>query len=348
MDRLDAGPSTLDPGPEPSLPEEDDHDFAYLSLRVRPGIRLCRLCLRAGNARNDLRPCARRAGGRHAWRHRDDHQRRHERLGHPDDQLDRLLPGAVAAAGELPCERRAAGLQDVGSQRRHPLGRAAGERRPDAGRRSGERDRHRQRRGPDTRDGRPHHRAEPRSAQRREPADVLEHAGAADAVRHRRQLVRQRAVCRAGVRQSHVERHVCARRRGRQRMDDRRRDQQRQRSASRLVAELRHDRGSPDRDRELRRVVRPRHGPRHLDDDARRHQHDARDRELSILEQPVERAAIFREAELLRQHRAGGKRTATRRWPSRWRRRTSIPAGNRTTWRPRSAARLSGTSSSRS
>ena len=221
-------------------------------------------------------------------------------------------------------------------------------RRPDAGRRRGERDRHRQRRGPDTRDRRPHHRAEPRSAQRREPADVLEHAGAADAVRHRRQLVGQRAVCGAGVRQPHVERHVCARRRGRKRMDDRRRDQQRQRSAPRLVAELRHDRGSAHRDGELRRVVRTWHGPRHLDDDARRHQHDARDRELSVLEQPVERAAIFREAELLRQHRAGGSERQHGAGRVAERRRTSTPTGNRTTSRPRSAARSSGTSSSRS
>ena len=216
------------------------------------------------------------------------------------------------------------------------------------GRRRGQRNRHGQRRGPDTRDRRPHDRAEPRSAQRREPADVLEHAGAADALRHRRQLVRQRAVRGAGVRQPHVERHVCARRRGRKRMDDRRRDQQRQRSAPRLVAELRHDRGSAHRDGELRRVVRTWHGPRHLDDDARRHQHDARHRELSILEQPVERAAIFREAELLRQHRAGGSERQHGAGRVAERRRTSTPTGNRTTSRPRSAARLSGTSSSRS
>ena len=149
---------------------------------------------------------------------------------------------------------------------------------PDARRGRRQRDRHRERRGPDTRDRGSHHRAEPRSAQRREPADVLEHAGAADALRHRRQLVGRRAVCRTGFRQPHVERHVGARRRGRKRMDDRRCDQQRQRSASRVVAELRHDRGGAHRDGELRRVVRTWHRPRHFDDDARRHQHDARDR----------------------------------------------------------------------
>ena len=36
------------------------------------------------------------------------------------------------------------------------------------------------------------------------------------------------------------------------------------------------------------------------------HQRHARDRELSVLEQPVERAEIFRETKLLRKHRAGG------------------------------------------
>ena len=90
-------------------------------------------------------------------------------------------------------------------------------------------------------------------------------------------------------------------------MDDRRRDQQRQRSAPRLVSELRHDRGSADRDGELRRVLRPWDGPRHLDDDPERHQRDARDAELPVLEQPVECAAVFRETELLRQHRAGAR-----------------------------------------
>ena len=66
------------------------------------------------------------------------------------------------------------------------------------------------------------------------------------------------------------------------------------------------------------------------------------------LEQPVERTAVFREAELLRQHRAGATRAATTRWPIRWRRRRSTPSASRTTSRPRSAARSSGTSSSRS
>ena len=67
-----------------------------------------------------------------------------------------------------------------------------------------------------------------------------------------------------------------------------------------------------------------------------------------ILEQPVERAAGISRSGTTTPTSRRRPRAATRRWPSRWRRRTSIPAGNRTTWRRRSAGRSSGTSSSRS
>ena len=226
-------------------------------------------------------------------------------------QAPLLLPGNYRVT------RRAAGLQDVSTQRHHPVGRPAGHGRPDARRRRPQRNRHRERRGSDPRDRCPDDWTEPRSAQRREPADVLEHAGAPDAVRHRRQLVGRRALCRTGVRQPHVERHVRARRRGRKRMDDRRRDQQRQRSAPRVVAELRHDRGSAHRDGELRRVVRTWDRPRHFDDDARRHQRDARDAELSVPGTTSgTRRDISRNGTTTRTSRRR-KRTATRRWPIR-------------------------------
>ena len=155
-------------------------------------------------------------------------------------------------------------------------------------------------------------------------------------------------VCRAGFRQPHVERHVGAGRSGRERMDDRRRNQQRQRSSPGLVAELRHDRGSAHRDGELRRVVRPRDRSRHLDDDAQWHQPDARDVELSGpgttsgTRRGISRSGTTTPTSSRR------ARAVTRRWPSRSRRRTSILTANRTTWRARLAVRSSGTSSSRS
>ena len=302
--------------------------------------------LRAGDARNDRRPRARRAGRRDARRQRHRHERRHERVDDADDEFDGLLPGAAAAARQLSRDRRTAGLQDIGSQRRHPVGRAAGHGRPDAWRRRRQRNGHRQRRSADSRDRRPHDRTEPRPAQRREPSDVLEHASPADAIRDRRQLVGRRAVCGAGLRQPDLERHVRARRRRRKRMDDRRRDQQRQRPPPRVVSELRHDRGGPNRDGQLRCVLRTRHRPWHFDDDPQRHQRDARVAELPVLEQPVERAEVFREDGTTTPTSRRRARTATTRSPIRWRRRTSTPTGNRTTSRPPSAARSSATSSS--
>ena len=188
---------------------------------------------------------------------RHDYQRRYERLGDAHDELDGLLPGSAPAARQLSGVCRTAGFQDVGTQRHDSVGCPAVDRGPDTRRGRRQRNRDGQRRGADSRDGRADDRAEPRSSQRREPADVLEHARAVDAIRDRRQLVGRRALCRAGFRQPHVERHVGAWRRGRERMDDRRRDEQRQRSPPRLVAELRHDRGSAHRDGELRRVLRP-------------------------------------------------------------------------------------------
>ena len=64
------------------------------------------------------------------------------------------------------------------------------------------------------------------------------------------------------------------------------------------------------------------------------------------LEQPVERAQVFREEELLRQHRAGAGRAETTRWPTRWHRRRSTPSANLKISPTRSAVRLSRTSSS--
>ena len=164
--------------------------------------------------------------------------------------------------------------------------------------------------------GRPHDRTKPGSAQRRESPDVLEHARTAHAFRDRGQLLGQRPVCGAGVRQPYVERHIRAGRRRRQRMDDRWCDQQRQRPAACLFAELRHDRGSPHRDGELRRVVRAWHGPWHLDDDPKRHQPPARIPELSVPGTTSGTRRDISRSETTTPTSRRRKRTATRRWPT--------------------------------
>ena len=65
-----------------------------------------------------------------------------------------------------------------------------------------------------------------------------------------------------------------------------------------------------------------------------------------VLEQPVERTEVFREEELLQQHRAGARRGVTKRWPPRWSRSRSSRSASRTTSPVRSAARWCATSCS--
>ena len=122
----------------------------------------------------------------------------------------------------------------------------------------------------------------------REPADVLEHAdhaGALRAGRERQRCSRRRcrratwttrrcrpapaSACRWPARRT---RHAAGRR---QQLHDRRRQQQRQQPPHRRVAQLRHDSGDARRVVELRRRRRPRPRPADLDDDARRHEHSS-------------------------------------------------------------------------
>ena len=80
-----------------------------------------------GNERHDCRTGARRIGCQHARRQRDGHEPGHQCVVVADDEHARLLRGAVAPAGELSRDRRAAGIQDHGPHRRHTLSRPAGE-----------------------------------------------------------------------------------------------------------------------------------------------------------------------------------------------------------------------------
>ena len=122
----------------------------------------------------------------------------------------------------------------------------------------------------------------------REPADVLEHADHAVALRagHERQRCADAGV--AGLRGQHVAVGRLAARPAagrhaepadaagrRQQLHARRRQQQRQQPAHRRVAQLRHDPGDARRVVELRRLGRARPRPADLDDDARRHEHSS-------------------------------------------------------------------------
>ena len=137
-------------------------------------------------------------------------------------------------------------------------------------------------------------------------ADVLEHACWPGALCPGRESGRGPATDVAGFR-DRTERGVRHRdrRRRQQHIHDRRRDQRRLQSSALHLTERGHGSGDARRDVELRRVERARSRQSDLDDDARRHERDARNGQLSVLDEQAERAQRAAETDVQRRRARG-------------------------------------------
>ena len=202
-----------------------------------------------------------------------DHEPRHAREPAARDEYRRVFRSATPAAGQLRGHGHDDGFQDVDADRSRAGGRAATQPGAQDRRRPARGNRHRHRRHAAPRQFVGVLGPELRQPDGRRPADVLEHADHADALRVRREPVHQPEPGVAGFRRWHDAGRGRRRRRRRlQQLFDRRRHQQRQRPPHRGVAQLRHDPGDARRIVEFRCRGRPRHRVADFDDDARRRQ----------------------------------------------------------------------------
>ncbi len=237
-----------------------------------------------------------RQGRRAAWRQREDHQHRHQRLATAGDERERLLRGSpphrwrLRSLGrarelqELPADRHSARGRPVRSAHHHPRGR---QRERTRGRGRGR--------------GAPRHECRHVRSHLREPpadraADVLEHAAAPGSQRLGCGGERGATVCDPGLRRRPVGAGGPGRRRRRHGVHHRWRHECRQRPQRRHLAQFRHVAGDADRNVELRCVGGTRHGARRRDDDQGGHQPIERPGRLPGVDESPERSEPLSEA----------------------------------------------------